>query len=65
MDDDMQTAVDHLQNHIDYPADAADIKTACNDMSDVPDQYRQDILTKLPDGTYNSADEVTKAVGWT
>jgi hypothetical protein len=63
-DEDKKTALDHLRQHITYPASADEIKKACNDMEDVPEGKRTEFLATLPDGTYNSADEVIKAVGW-
>lgn len=63
MDEEMKNAIDHLRNHIDYPATAEEIKEACNDMEDVADTMKAQINT-LPAGTYESADEVMAAVGW-
>lgn len=62
--DDKQVAIDHLRSHIQYPATAEELKKACNDMEDVPEAMRKVFMDKLPDGTYNSADEVIKVVGW-
>jgi hypothetical protein len=62
--DGMQTAVNHLSTHISYPATAEELKKACNGMEDVPENERREFIEKLPDGTYNSAEDVMKAVGW-
>ena len=63
--DDRQIAIDHLKNHIKkWPAMAEELKAACNNMEDVPETMRKEFLDKLPDGTYNSAEEVMTAVGW-
>ena len=47
-----------------YPATAGDLKKACNEMEDVPESQKKEFLEKLPEKTYNSADEVMTAVGW-
>jgi hypothetical protein len=62
--DDKKVAIDHLRTHITYPATSEELKVACNNMEDVPEALRKEFLDKLPEGTYNSADEVMAAVGW-
>lgn len=61
LDDKMM--MDHLQGHITYPATKAQLVAACNNMSDVNPQDKTDFAAKLPEGTYNSADDVMKALG--
>ena len=60
---DANTMTDHLKTHITYPATKAQLAAACNGMSDVNPQDKMDFVTKLPDGTYNSADDVMRALG--
>ncbi|MCL5093752.1 MAG: hypothetical protein M1355_01325 [Patescibacteria group bacterium] len=60
---DREKVKEHIENHVEYPATAADIKQACNGMSDVPDEDKNWVMNNLPEGTYNSADEVKKALG--
>lgn len=59
----MAEGLAHLEGHIKYPASKDDIVKACNDMSDVPEDDKKWFMEKLPDGTYQSADEVKVAVG--
>ncbi len=54
----------HLKNHISYPASAEDLKKACNNLSDFSEADKKEFSDSLPGGTYNSADEVIKALGW-
>ena len=63
-DDNKKVAVDHLKTHVKYPATAEELKQECNGMEDVAEDLRKDFMEKLPVGTYNSAEEVMKAVGW-
>lgn len=60
---DDKTMMEHLQGHVTYPADKATLVAACNNMSDVNPQDKTDFAAKLPEGTYNSADDVMKALG--
>lgn len=57
-------AMTHLKDHITYPATKADLVAACNNLSDFSEADKQEFTSALPDGTYNSADEVAKALGW-
>ena len=60
----MQGAKGHLQSHVTYPASKADLVAACNNLSDFSDADKKEFMDKLPEGTYNSAEEVEKALGW-
>ena len=54
----------HIQEHIHkWPATKDEIAEACNKMDDVSDEERMLFNDKLPDGTYNSPDEVLMALG--
>lgn len=57
-----QGTIDHLRTHQKYPATKAELVEACNKLSDFSDQDKKDFTDKLPDRTYNSADEVIKAL---
>lgn len=59
----MQAAMDHMKDHVTYPVTKADLVAACNNMSEFSDADKKEFADKLPDGTYNSAEEVTKAMG--
>ena len=54
-------SLDHLKNHIEYPANAEQVVQACN-MSEVPADDREWFVNNLPARTYNGPDEVLSAV---
>lgn len=58
-----QGAIDHLKAHQTYPANKAELMQACNDLSDFSAEDKQWFSDHLPEGTYNSADEVVKVLG--
>lgn len=60
-----QAAMDHLKNHQTYPATKADLVAACNNLSDFSAEDKQWFMNTLPENTYNSAEDVMKALGWT
>ena len=53
----------HLMEHATYPATKTDLVAHCNNLSDFSDEDKKEFAEKLPEGTYNSADEVVKALG--
>lgn len=57
-------AVDHLKNHQTYPATKVQLLAECDNLSDFSAEDKQWFTEKLPEGTYNSAADVTKALGW-
>ena len=57
-------AMDHLRTHQKYPATKADLVKECNNLSDFSDEDKKEFMEKLPEGTYNSANDVVKALGW-
>lgn len=57
-------AKDHLKNHQSYPATKADLVAECDSLSDFSEEDKKEFAQNLPGGTYNSADEVIKALGW-
>lgn len=59
----MQGTLDHLKTHQTYPATKADLVAACNGLSDFSEEDKKEFSEKLPEGNYNSADEVTQALG--
>ena len=59
----MQELMKHFDSDVTYPATKEDIVKACNDMSDVPEDDKKWVMEKLPDGTYQNADEVKMAMG--
>lgn len=53
----------HAMDHITYPATRAQIIEACAQTTEFSAGEKKWISEHLPEGTYNSADEVTKALG--
>ena len=60
----VKDATEHLKNHQTHPATKADLVAACNGLSDFSPEDKNEFSEKLPEGTYNSAEEVMKAIGW-
>lgn len=62
---DKKIAAEHIKNHVSgYPTTKADLVAACNNMSDFSDADKKEFADKLPDGTYNTPEDVMKALGW-
>ena len=59
----VQGATEHLKTHQSYPASKADLVAECDNLSDFSEDDKKEFAEKLPEGTYNSADEVTQALG--
>lgn len=57
-------AKEHLKTHVTYPATKSDLVAACNNLSDFSGEDKKEFTDKLPEGTYDSADAVMKALGW-
>ena len=56
-------AIDHLRNHQTYPATKADLVAACSNLTDFSEEDKKEFQENLPEGTYNSAEDVMKALG--
>ena len=54
--------IDHLKNHVTYPATKDDLVKACNNMSDVPEKDKIWFMENLPEGTYENAATVKTAL---
>lgn len=61
---DAANAKKHLQEHQKYPATKAELVAECDNLSDFSAEDKAEFTRMLPEGTYQSADEVTKALGW-
>ena len=55
--------IDHLKSHQSYPATKDALVKECNDLADFSAEDKAWFMEHLPEGTYNSADEVIKALG--
>lgn len=58
----MKSNLEHLKNHVPYPTDKAGVVSACNNMMDVPEEDRTWFESALPEGKYENAEGVIKAV---
>ena len=54
---------DHLRSHQKYPATKAELVAECDNLSDFSEEDKSEFRSKLPEGTYNSADDVVQALG--
>lgn len=54
--------LEHIREHLEYPATKKDLVTACNNMMDVPKEDKEYFEKNLPDRVYNSPDEVIKVL---
>ncbi|HLD25450.1 MAG TPA: hypothetical protein VJC05_00210 [Candidatus Andersenbacteria bacterium] len=61
---DMKNAIAHLREHQNYPATKAELVAECAGLSDFSAADKQEFSEQLPEGTYNSADEVIAALKW-
>ncbi|MBI2644263.1 MAG: DUF2795 domain-containing protein [Candidatus Wildermuthbacteria bacterium] len=59
-----ENAISHLRTHATYPASREELVAHCNNLSDFSDKDKKEFSEKLPEGTYNSADDVIEALGW-
>lgn len=58
-------AINHLKtHHKKWPNTKAELVAECDSLSDFSDADKKEFMEKLPEGTYNSADDVVKTLGW-
>jgi hypothetical protein len=60
---DMKNAIDHMRTHQTYPATSEELIQTCNELGDFSADDKKWFADHLPKGTYNSAEEVMKALG--
>lgn len=56
-------AMEHLTEHQTYPATKTELVKQCNELSDFSADDKEWFMKNLPEGTYNSAEDVTGALG--
>lgn len=62
---DKANAIKHLrEHHTKWPATKAELVAECNNLSDFSAADKAEFSSGLPEGTYNSAGDVIKALGW-
>ena len=53
----------HLREHVSkWPATREDIVSACNNISDIPDEERKWVLKNLPAGTYDAPEDAEQVM---
>lgn len=60
---DKENMTNHIKEHISYPNTKEEMIKACNDMVDIQADDKAWFIKTLPEGNYESADEVIKALG--
>lgn len=55
--------ISHLKSHQKFPATKAELVAECDNLSDFSEEDKKEFSSKLPGGTYNSADDVIQALG--
>ena len=55
--------IDHLKSHQKYPATKAQLVAECDNLSDFSEEDKKEFKESLQAETYNSADDVIKALG--
>lgn len=55
-------AVEHLKEHQEYPATKEDLVAACNGLADFSEEDKEWFISHLTDKSYESAEEVIKAI---
>jgi len=55
--------VEHLKDHVKFPATKRQLIEACNRMEHVRAEDREWFESAIPDGTYKSPEEVFRALG--
>jgi hypothetical protein len=60
---DSQKLAAHLKAHVDYPATRTQLLAACKQMSEFTAGEKASFAARLPEGNYQNAGEVLKAIG--
>lgn len=62
----MKAGMDHLKmHHTKWPATYDELVAECNGLSEFSAEDKKEFMEKLTKKTYNNADEVIAALGWT
>lgn len=54
---------EHVREHMEYPGTKQQLVERCEEMSDVPPEEKDWFIANLPEGTYDSAEDVLAALG--
>ena len=58
----LHSSLDHIKNHTQYPTSSQALIAACGNMSDLASEDKEWFGKTLPEGTYNTPEDVVKAV---
>ncbi len=61
---DKENMMMHIKEHISYPITKSEMVKACNNMSDIAADDKDWFIKTIPEGNYDSADDVIGALGW-
>lgn len=59
---DVKNAKNHFNDHQKYPATKEQLVAECNNLSDFSEEDKKWFMENLPEGNYDSADAVVKAL---
>ena len=62
MENQRMEVLEHFGRHVKYPTTKKELVAACACMSEVPKADKEWFAKTLPDKTYNSSEEVKKAL---
>lgn len=60
---DIKNAIEHLKTHQTYPASREELVKACEDLKDFSKEDKEWFKQNLPEGTYQSAQDVIGVLG--
>jgi hypothetical protein len=60
---DIKNAIKHLREHQEFPATKEELIESCNNLADFSEEDKMWFQEHLPEGTYNSAEDVMKTLG--
>ena len=59
---DRAKVIEHLRDHVSYPATSSELIETCNNMADISAEDKKWFTENLPEDTYASAEEVMEVL---